>query len=143
MSGSVSPLPWTGSKGCIYTTIDTCPFKYEPIEEFIPGIDQSTVDNSTEKWLDKIEERTDYIAWFCGHWHTNKRIDDMHFLFHKFESSKAIKEIAMAKRLTNNEIGVAIGNYNILTTIRVLSRVFSTKVVYFFCALQLNADYAF
>ena len=22
MSGSVSPLPWTGSKGCIYTTID-------------------------------------------------------------------------------------------------------------------------
>ena len=94
----------------------TCPFKYEPIEEFIPGIDQSTVDNSTEKWLDKIEERTDYIAWFCGHWHTNKRIDDMHFLFHKFESSKAIKEIAMAKRLTNNEIGVAIGNYNILTT---------------------------
>lgn len=27
--------------------------------------------------------------------------------------------------------------------IRVLSRVFSTKVVYFFCALQLNADYAF
>lgn len=94
----------------------TCPFKYEPIEEFIPGIDQSTVDNSTEKWLDKIEKRTDYIAWFCGHWHTNKRIDDMHFLFHKFESSKAIKEIAMAKRLTNNEIGVAIGNYNILTT---------------------------
>ena len=30
-----------------------------------------------------------------------------------------------------------------LTPIRVLSRVFSTKVVYFFCALQLNADYAF
>lgn len=23
MSGSVSPLPWTGSKGCIYTTIDS------------------------------------------------------------------------------------------------------------------------
>lgn len=22
MSGSVSPLPWTGNKGCIYTTID-------------------------------------------------------------------------------------------------------------------------
>lgn len=22
LSGSVSPLPWTGSKGCIYTTID-------------------------------------------------------------------------------------------------------------------------
>ena len=22
MSGSISPLPWTGNKGCIYTTID-------------------------------------------------------------------------------------------------------------------------
>ena len=30
-----------------------------------------------------------------------------------------------------------------VNSIRVLSRVFSTKVVYFFCALQLNADYAF
>lgn len=39
----------------------TCPFKYEPVEEFLPGIDQSTVDDSTEKWLDVIEETTDYI----------------------------------------------------------------------------------
>lgn len=30
----------------------TCPFKYEPQEMFIPGIDQSTVDTSTELWLD-------------------------------------------------------------------------------------------
>lgn len=97
----------------------TCPFKYEPVEEFISGIDQSTVDDSTERWLDTIEESTDYIAWFCGHWHTNKRIDDMHFLFHQFESNEAIKEIAMTKRLSNNEFGVAIGNYNILTTFAV------------------------
>lgn len=64
----------------------TCPFKYEPVEMFIPGIDQSTVDTSTEEWLDKIEESIKYKAWFCGHWHINKRIDKMHFLFHDFES---------------------------------------------------------
>ncbi len=64
----------------------TCPFKYEPVEMFIPGIDQSTVDTSTEEWLDKIEESINYKAWFCGHWHINKRIDKMHFLFHGFES---------------------------------------------------------
>ena len=40
----------------------TCPFKYEPVEVFLPGIDQSTVDTSTEKWLDVIEDTTDYIA---------------------------------------------------------------------------------
>ena len=79
----------------------TCPFKYEPVEVFLPGIDQSTVDTSTEKWLDAIEDTTDYIAWFCGHWHINKRIDDMHFLFHQFESSEAIQEIAMARRFSN------------------------------------------
>lgn len=79
----------------------TCPFKYEPVEVFLPGIDQSTVDTSTEKWLDAIEDTTDYIAWFCGHWHINKRIDDMHFLFHQFESSGAIQEIAMARRFSN------------------------------------------
>ena len=68
----------------------TCPFKYEPVEMFLPGIDQSTVDDSTEHWLDQIEESTDYVAWFCGHWHTDKRIDRMHFLFHSFESEEQI-----------------------------------------------------
>ena len=65
----------------------TCPLKYEPIECFLPGIDQSSVDTSTEEWLDKIEEMTDYKAWYCGHWHINKRIDKIHFLFHIFESN--------------------------------------------------------
>lgn len=66
----------------------TCPFKYEPTECFLPGIDQSTVDTSTEKWLDKIEEMTDYKAWYCGHWHINKRIDKIRFLFHDFENNR-------------------------------------------------------
>ncbi len=66
----------------------TCPFKYEPIETFLPGIDQSTVDDSTECWLDTIEESTDYKAWYCGHWHINKRIDKMHFLFHGIETNQ-------------------------------------------------------
>lgn len=66
----------------------TCPFKYEPIECFLPNIDQSEVDTSTEKWLDKIEEMADYKAWYCGHWHINKRIDKMHFLLHNFESNQ-------------------------------------------------------
>lgn len=70
----------------------TCPFKYKPVEAFLPGVDQSTVDTSTEKWLDEIEESTDYLAWYCGHWHINKRIDKMHFLFHNFESTERTGE---------------------------------------------------
>ena len=68
----------------------TCPFKYEPVECFLPNIDQSEVDTSTEKWLDKIEEMADYKAWYCGHWHINKRIDKMHFLLHNFESNQEL-----------------------------------------------------
>ena len=70
----------------------TCPYKYEPTEMFLPGIDQSTVDTSTEEWLGRIEESIEYKAWFCGHWHINKRIDKMHFLFHGFESSEQFME---------------------------------------------------
>ena len=68
----------------------TCPYKYEPREMFLASIDQSSVDTSTEKWLDKIEESIEYKAWFCGHWHTDKRIDKMHFLFHSFETEEMI-----------------------------------------------------
>lgn len=64
----------------------TCPKKYIPTEMFLPMIDQSSVDNSTEEWLDTIEDAVDYKAWYCGHWHTDKRIDKMHFLFTTFES---------------------------------------------------------
>lgn len=59
----------------------TCPLKYEPIEVFLSCIDQSTVDKGTEEWLDKIEEQIDYKKWFCGHYHTEKRIDRMQFMF--------------------------------------------------------------
>lgn len=70
----------------------TCPFRYEPTEVFLPMINQSTVDDSTEKWLDKIEQSIQYKAWFCGHWHTDKRIDKMHFLFDSFESDEWLEK---------------------------------------------------
>jgi 3-oxoacid CoA-transferase subunit A len=58
---------------------------------FISGLDQSTVDDSTEKWLDDIEDKLDYKAWYCGHWHTDKRIDKMHFLFEGWEVLEDVK----------------------------------------------------
>ena len=60
----------------------TCPRKHEPVEHFLPGIDQSKVDKSTENWLGSIEDRLDYREWYCGHWHINKKIDKLTFLFH-------------------------------------------------------------
>lgn len=71
----------------------TCPLKYEPIEVFLPGIDQRSVDKSTEQWLDSIESSYAYKAWFCGHFHINKRIDKLHFLFEGFVSSDSLKGV--------------------------------------------------
>ncbi len=59
----------------------TTPLKYEPKEVFLSFIDQSNVDKSTEEWLDIIENKTEYKKWYCGHYHTNKKIDKMIFLF--------------------------------------------------------------
>jgi 3-oxoacid CoA-transferase subunit A len=59
----------------------TCPYRYIPREKFISGVDASTVDNSTELWLDEIEKNTFYKKWYCGHYHTDKRIDFVEFLF--------------------------------------------------------------
>jgi 3-oxoacid CoA-transferase subunit A len=63
----------------------TCPLKYEPTEVFIQGIDQATVDKSTERWLDSIESKLTYNRWLCGHYHTEKQIDRLQFLYHSLQ----------------------------------------------------------
>jgi hypothetical protein len=62
----------------------TCPLRYEPVEVFLPGIDQSTVDKSTEQWLGEIESRLHYERWYCAHYHTEKQIDKIRFLFNDY-----------------------------------------------------------
>lgn len=66
----------------------TCPYKYLPREMFLDGIEQSKVDNSTEYFLDEIENNTDYKLWYCGHYHTDKEIDKIIFMFNKIEEFK-------------------------------------------------------
>ncbi len=59
----------------------TIPLQYEPTEVFLPNIDQSKVDKSTEEWLASIEKKLKYMKWFAGHYHVNKQIDRMHLLY--------------------------------------------------------------
>lgn len=64
-----------------YVFSHTCPERFIPREWFLPMIDQSTVDNSTEQWLDTIYERINVDKWYCGHFHGEKLIDNVRFLF--------------------------------------------------------------
>ncbi len=62
----------------------TCPLRFEPTELFIDGIDQSTVDTSTEEFFDDIYEQfpaDQKPMWYFGHFHGNKYTDDYVMLF--------------------------------------------------------------
>ncbi len=52
----------------------TCPERYMPAEAFLGGVEQSSVDRSTERWLEGIENRLTYRRWFCGHFHIDKEL---------------------------------------------------------------------
>ena len=65
-----------------YILTHTCPLRHEPLEVFLGGIDQSEVDDSTERWLETIEEHNDFARWYCGHFHTEKNDGRITFLFH-------------------------------------------------------------
>ena len=52
----------------------TCPFEWQPTDLFLPQIDQSTVDNTMERWLSTLEKEIGYQSWLFGHFHDNRRI---------------------------------------------------------------------
>ena len=66
----------------------TTPICYEPKEVFLVSLDQSKVDKSTEIWLGSLEYKLNYKKWYCGHYHTEKKIDKIEFMFENFDVFK-------------------------------------------------------
>ena len=65
-----------------YVLSHTVPIMYEPREWFLDCIDQSTVDNSMEIWLNRIYNGlTINNKWYCGHYHGEKKIDNIEFMY--------------------------------------------------------------
>lgn len=62
----------------------TCPAGDIPVDAFLPGIVQSDVDRSTEDWLQYIKDRLTFRKWFCGHWHIDRTVDNLRFVFNDF-----------------------------------------------------------
>lgn len=66
-----------------YVLTHTCPRSWEPIHLFLSGLDQSTVDKSTEDFLEKVEQKITYNKWFFAHFHHDEIINDKaELLFH-------------------------------------------------------------
>ncbi|MBR3600636.1 MAG: metallophosphoesterase [Lachnospiraceae bacterium] len=71
--------------GVDYVFTHTVPEFYEPTWAYLPTIDQSTVDKSTEKWLDEIERKLNYEHWYAGHWHVEHQEARVRMMFEEIE----------------------------------------------------------
>jgi len=67
-----------------YVLSHTVPLSFEPKDAFLLNIDSSTVDKSTEKWLDTIENRLHYENWYAGHFHVDWNMDKVQILYEDF-----------------------------------------------------------
>lgn len=53
----------------------TCPYMYQPVDLFLRGLDQSTVDNTMEVWMDKLcqmKHNMTWGVWLWGHYHRDR-----------------------------------------------------------------------
>lgn len=67
-----------------YVFTHTCPVSCEPTEAFLPYVDQSKVDKTTEIWLESVKESIEYKRWYCGHYHIEKNTNKHTFLYQSF-----------------------------------------------------------
>lgn len=63
----------------------TCPYNTRPTHLFIQGLDQSTVDSTMERWLQKIADTTEFDKWYFGHFHGEWINDKYEMLYKNFK----------------------------------------------------------
>lgn len=50
----------------------TCPYSWMPTDLFLSSINQAEVDNSMEKWLEKVRTDVPWGVWLFGHYHADR-----------------------------------------------------------------------
>ena len=72
----------------------TCPYANRPIHLFLTQIDQSTVDNSMENFLDEVKLKVEYKNWSFGHYHADEKVEeDMYMLYNGIVHYKPFKNL--------------------------------------------------
>ena len=82
----------------------TCPYSWEPRELFLGGVDQSTVDNTMEHWLDKVVKIVPWYIYLFGHFHDDQlvrphvemfyhdidKLDNIYYRWAKYDETKEL-----------------------------------------------------
>lgn len=50
----------------------TCPYSWQPTDLFLSSIDQSSVDNTMELWLEDLKNNMNWGIWLFGHYHCDR-----------------------------------------------------------------------
>ena len=50
----------------------TCPYSWRPTDLFLSGVDQSSVDNTMELWMDELKDKFQWNIWLFGHYHADR-----------------------------------------------------------------------
>ncbi|GEM_PF-5947017 len=49
------------------------------------GVDQSSVDKSTEKWLQRIHDKLNFLEWYAGHYHVESEEDGIRIMYEDYD----------------------------------------------------------
>ena len=82
----------------------TCPYEWEPRDMFLGAVDQSTVDDSMERWMDQIKDDIRCDVWCFGHFHADRierpgveqyyhDMEDMDVIYNRWVKYKTDKEL--------------------------------------------------
>lgn len=63
----------------------TVPIEAEPTWAFLTGLNQSTVDKSTERWLQYIYDNLEFSEWYAGHYHVEHEENGIRIMFEDFD----------------------------------------------------------
>lgn len=62
----------------------TCPYDFQPTHLFLPTLDQNSVDNSMEKWMNQFVKNDKWNYWLFGHYHSDEKITNgVYMLYHQ------------------------------------------------------------
>lgn len=91
----------------------TCPEQWMPVDLFLPGIDQSTVDNSMEQWLNILKDQISWKIMLWGHFHADRierphcemlyqSIQDLNVIWNRWYGEKTFQKNCQNLNLSPN-----------------------------------------